>query len=403
MAAIFKPREGSEAMTYRRGWKQAGCSATITLVLGACSYGGDSHLSGPPAAGEWIALEPGGATRCSQDTDYRFFVRGGDPFKLVIDFAGGGACWDAPTCGFAQAGALFTLQAVTLEQFVANIEPGDIYSEESPFADWTIIHLPYCTGDIHWGNALAVYEGNEIHHKGFVNAATTLAWVYRHFQAPTDIFVSGCSAGAYGAALHSAYVRKHYENTSIRVLADSGAGIITRSFLEDSLPNWNAQANLPPFVRGLDAPLAELSMTDVYIAIAKTFPDVILAQTATAFDADQVFFYSVMGGDPPDWPIRFRESLAIIDEAVPNFRYYVAPGSMHCTIPYTFFAEREVDGVRFEDWVVQLASGDSPPENVACEGADCCDDPVCAMCHEQPDMPGCHFCAGFPDEVPACS
>ncbi|MFW6066925.1 MAG: pectin acetylesterase-family hydrolase [Myxococcota bacterium] len=395
-------------------WKRVGWLAAATLVLGACGDDdGDAshfdfpidvdHLQGPPEAGEWIALEPGGATTCAFDTDYRFFVRGGDPEKLMIDFRGGGACWDELTCGFAQGGALFSLEAGTLEQFEASIQAGDIYSEESPFADWTIVHLPYCTGDIHWGNNVATYGGNELQHKGFVNASTALAWVYEHFDAPDDILVTGCSAGAYGAAAHSAYVREHYDEANVRVLADSGAGIITESFLEDSLPNWDAQGNLPPFVPGLDGPLTELSMPDVYIAIAETFPDMVMAQTATAFDDDQIFFYTAMGGDEEDWPVLFRESLETIDEAVPNFRYYVPPGSMHCAIPYPFFAEREVDGVRLEDWVVQLATGDTPPANVACEGQECCEDPICAMCETDPEMPGCGFCEGFPDDVPACA
>lgn len=393
--------------------KQIACLAAATLVLGACGDDdGDpgpfdfpmeiDHLEGPPAAGEWIALEPGGATTCSLDTDYRFFVRGGDPDKVMIDFRGGGACWDELTCGFAQGGAIFSLEAGTLEQVTASIEPGGLYSEQSPFSDWTLVHLPYCTGDIHWGNNVATYGGEELHHKGFVNASTALAWVYEHYEAPGDILVTGCSAGAYGAAVHSAYIRDHYEGANVRVLADSGAGIITESFLEDSLPNWNAQRNLPPFVPGLEGPLTELSMPDVYIAIAETFPDMVMAQTATAFDADQIFFYTAMGGDAEDWPVLFRDSLETIDAAVPNFRYYVPPGSMHCAIPYSFFAEREVDGVLLEDWTVQLATGDTPPSNVACEGQDCCEDPICAMCDMDPDMPGCRFCEGFPDDVPAC-
>ncbi|MFW5876129.1 MAG: hypothetical protein ACOCXM_05290 [Myxococcota bacterium] len=109
-----------------------------------------------------------------------------------------------------------------------------------------------------------------------------------------------------------------------------------------------------------------------------------------------------MGGDAEDWPVLFRDSLDTIDAAVPNFRYYVPPGSMHCAIPYSFFADREVDGVLLEDWVTQLATGDTPPSNIACEGQDCCEDPICAMCDMDADMPGCRFCDGFPDDVPAC-
>ncbi len=46
----------------------------------------------------WKPVEvPGGV--CSDGSPYRFYVSPGDPKKVVIDFQGGGACWDAATCG----------------------------------------------------------------------------------------------------------------------------------------------------------------------------------------------------------------------------------------------------------------------------------------------------------------
>jgi hypothetical protein len=41
---------------------------------------------------------PGGV--CSDGSPYRFYVSPGDPKKVVLDFQGGGACWDAATCAF---------------------------------------------------------------------------------------------------------------------------------------------------------------------------------------------------------------------------------------------------------------------------------------------------------------
>ena len=46
----------------------------------------------------WKAVEvPGGV--CADGSPYRFYVSPGDPRKVVIDFQGGGACWDQATCG----------------------------------------------------------------------------------------------------------------------------------------------------------------------------------------------------------------------------------------------------------------------------------------------------------------
>ncbi|MCA9538561.1 MAG: pectinesterase [Myxococcales bacterium] len=394
------------------------------LGLTACAEDNETHLdaeatamdAAPDAAPDaavdaappvdpltrWHDVEPGGDTICSRGTPYRFFVRDGDPDKVIFDFQGGGACWDETSCSVA--GALFAEEARPLSAYTDRLAEGtigglfDADPALNPLADWTLVHVQYCTGDIHWGNAEKTYrEGLTIEHRGFVNASATLAWAYERFN-PSQILVSGCSAGAYGAILHSAYIARQYPDARLAVLADSGAGIITDSFLADSLPNWGAQPNLPDFVAGLDRPITELTLPAVYIGVAGTFPQHRFAQTATAFDADQIFYYTAMGGAAGDWPGRFRDSLATIAGSAPNFTYYVPPGPMHCALPYPFLADREVNGVRQIDWVDDLVNAPEMPAPVACEGEACFDDPVCDACAANGGGPGCGFCDGWPDQ-----
>lgn len=380
------------------------------LLLVACESGPtyDDTLPGRPTVGEWIEVVPGGDTICARGTPFRFFVRGGDPNRVIIDFAGGGACWDDATCGFADA--LFHDNAGDLPGFLQLLDDGVIGgifddSEGRAFRDYTIIHIPYCTGDIHWGNATVEYaSGLTIQHRGYANASTALDWVYSRYPDAQRILVSGCSAGAYGAALHSAYVAQQYPDASIAVLADSGAGIITDSFLADSLPNWNAQPALPPFIPELQRSLTDLSLVDLYTAIGNHFPEMRMAQTAAQFDADQIFFYTAMGGNPADWTPRFRASLEAIAAASPNFRAYVPPGSVHCATVYPYFHEREVNGVRLADWTRQLVEGETLPDTVACEGAECCNDPVCDECLATEGAAGahCRFCNSWPPAYAGC-
>lgn len=383
--------------------------------LAGCDEGPPPPTDGlpdPPAAGTWIAIEPGGDTICSRGTDYRFFVRGGRSDRVVIDFQGGGACWDEVTCGAAGALDLFSDDVGTLDQFTAwiaaNGQGGYLSDDaENPFRDWTIVHVPYCTGDIHWGDAAATYgeaDPMTIQHRGFVNASAALDWTYARFTNPANVFVSGCSAGAYGAVLHSAYIANHYPSARVSVFADSGAGIITSSFLEDSLPNWNAQPNLPSFVPGLDVPLTELSLADLYIRIGQRFPAMRLAQTNTNYDQDQVFFYTAMGGTATDWPGEMRGSHDSIAAATSNFTSYVPGGSVHCAGIYPIFQERTVGGVSLVDWTEQLATGETMPARVVCEGAECCDDPICEECASS-SMPAtyCQFCRDWPGSWPECA
>ncbi len=205
----------------------------------AAPHSSIADLAGPPAPGEWVEYLPGGETICSRGTDFRFYAHGGDPERVVIDFAGGGACWNDLTCSIS--GSLFNEEAQPLSVVKSVIESGYIgglYAFDDPaqpFAGHTLVHIPYCTGDIHWGNSVKTYaDDTTIHHKGFVNGETVLRWVYHHFPDVKEVFVTGCSAGSYGALVHGAYVAHHYPEAKVTVLGDSGAGIITDSFFADS-------------------------------------------------------------------------------------------------------------------------------------------------------------------------
>lgn len=376
----------------------------LSLPLIACS-----ESDGRPAEGTWIEVVPGGDTICSRGSDYRFFVRGGDPQRVIIDFQGGGACWNAATCGFADA--LFSDGVQTFDEWLDLVDDPEFggYLDggaDHPFAEWTVIHIPYCTGDVHIGNARADYGDDVvIEHRGFVNASTALDWVYDHYPSPQTVMVSGCSAGAYGAAFHVPFVADHYADADVSLFADSGGGIITETFLEDSFPSWNADGSLPDFIPALtEVPISELSLTDVYIEVGKTFPDLAMAQTSTAFDQDQIFFFEAMGGTRANWPGLFQASLDQIAEEVPRFRYYRPPGTAHCAGIYPFFFEREVDGQNLADWTLQLATEETLPDTVSCQGAGCCVDPVCEACEASGfEESWCRFCLSYPPTFDECS
>ncbi len=143
----------------------------------------------PPVFGEslaegWNIIQPGGDTRCARDTPFVFAVRPGTTRKIVVEFVGGGACWDEFTCGFADA--IFSSDAEWVGAFAGSTSiPLGIYDTETegnPIADHHHVLVPYCTGDIHWGDSEVVYaEGTDaevpILHKGAVNARAVLDWM----------------------------------------------------------------------------------------------------------------------------------------------------------------------------------------------------------------------------------
>ncbi|MCA9625028.1 MAG: hypothetical protein KC731_38650, partial [Myxococcales bacterium] len=385
----------------------------VALPLVACSSEEPSEKppvdepEPPVPVGEWQTFEPGGDTICSHGTPYSFFVRGGATDKIILDFRGGGACWDTFTCT-AGAGAIYAEEVddlSVLEGALGKRGFGGIYdadNPEYPFQGWTLVHIPYCTADIHWGDNVADYGSFSINHKGFVNASAVLDWVYENYPDPERILVTGCSAGAYGAMFHSAYVADHYPAAQIRVLGDSGAGIITQTFFEDSFPNWNALANVPPQVARLAKDPADLTSADLYAGVASTYPSHRFAHYSTNYDADQTFFFEVMGGEAGTWPGSMRARMQEVRSDADNFRYFVAPGPVHCITPYEFMFSRVGDDP-FVDWLTSFVYDDAIPADVACEGAACDTSPPCDRCAEQ-EANGeeldryCGFCKGWPED-----
>jgi hypothetical protein len=322
----------------------------------------------------WAKIAPGGDTTCARGDDFHFFVRGGSVNKLAIVFDGGGACWDAATCSLADA-----IFSPTADEELP--EPGDGIGdntdEENPFKDWYQVFIPYCTGDIHWGDADTTYQPDDgapeitIRHRGQVNTRAVLDWVYERFQGPETIFVTGVSAGAYGSIGWAPYVIEHYPDSHVVQLGDCGAGVITDTFFEDSFPSWNAGSLIPDWIPGLDIPLEELKLENLYIEVANHYPDHFFGQYNTNNDENQRFYYTAMGGNDEDWSPKMNEKIETIIDNAPTFRSYIAGGDKHVVLPYPEFYTYQSDGVRLRDWVADIANGE-PVETVHCTA---CEEP----------------------------
>jgi hypothetical protein len=301
--------------------------------------------------------------------------------KVIVDFIGGGACWDELTCAVGSGFFWDEVDGLPLRE-ASTDDPHGIYDHtraENPFADWYHVMIPYCTGDVHWGDSVTTYaEGTAdevtINHRGAVNARAVLKWVYDNFSAPEQILVTGCSAGSYGAALWSADVMNHYPNAEVLQFGDSGAGIGTTTFMAEGFPSWNAQAAFPAYIPELDpskVDLLTLTMPDLYAGIANHFPNQKMSQYNTFFDHEQVYYFTAMGGtDAQEWSGLLQASLVEIEQRAPNFASYLAPGEQHCILAYDNFYSVRSNGVALVDWLRSMVE-DASFGSVACQGAEC--------------------------------
>jgi hypothetical protein len=349
---------------------------TLDDMQGVLTLGGTAAPATPVLSAGWTKIEPGGDTICALGTPYAFYVHPGTVNRLVVYFEGGGACWNDFTCSDP---------ATYFDSAVDNTGPeymyladgiGNFDNPDNPFKDWFFVFVSYCTADVHWGDATHTYtiggEETTIYHKGFVNVSAVLDWIQANFEEPEKIFVTGRSGGSYGSILGAAYIQTLYPDVPVYQLGDSGSGVITDDFLQNSFQNWGAAQNFPDWIPALQVPLTDLTMGKIYIAIADYYSSDRWSQYNTAHDEDQIFYYAAMGGTAADWSDLMLASLQEIQTGAPNFRSYTAPGQIHGITNIPIFYSREVEGVKFRDWVNAMVN-DQPWDDVMC--TDCETDP----------------------------
>jgi hypothetical protein len=334
----------------RRGLAAALLALAVLPATGA--------LDSASAVG-WLRFAVPGA-RCARGTPYAFWLHPASRAKLLLYFQDGGGCWSYATCA---PGSSFFQDALRAPDSPSFPEEGilDLNAASNPFGDFSIVYVPYCTGDVHWGNHVQTYRDGHgrklvIHHVGFDNASRVLRVIYARYPSPRQVFVTGCSAGSVGSAIFAPYVIRHYPHATVEQLGDSLAFVFPRPV--DIRSGWQADRSLPrwiPAIRRLDP--ARLTMAEYYAAVAGYYPAHTFAQFDYASDAVQTRYFAALGGKPDDFPAALAASLAKIKRSTPNFRAYVAPGSDHCVLPLARFFTTTVAGIPLADWTLGLAAG----------------------------------------------
>jgi hypothetical protein len=314
--------------------------------------------------------------QCIYGQPYAFFVKRGTVNKVVMYYEGGGACWDPTTCG----------APTCTSDIDANPNAGapgfaDLTNQSNPFRDWTIVFVSYCSCDIHFGqNDMQYTPTLLIHHRGYDNAQVAEKWAREHFLNPEVVFVTGSSAGAYGAWFHAPLLESVWPASQFHVLADAGNGVITQDFLTTYFPNWNFVANLPKNIPGVKDSITNGTGIPGYTeAVAKFFPTTTWAHYASAYDGGaggQTGFYNIMLnnndllGAVNWWTGSCQFNQVMVQQATDtvaaltstnNYRYYIGTGSRHTMWGSDKVYTDTTGGVpTLVDWVNAMLSSTPP-------------------------------------------
>lgn len=327
------------------------------------------------SAAGWQTIETGGM--CSAGAPYQFHVHDSPVSDhLLIFFSGGGACWWGQACDTEQEPHFH----VSTSDDLANLPQAHdgifaLDHTENPVADYDMIGITYCTGDVHIGAGEHIYRYSTfteeevqvtVHHDGYINTMSVLDWVYERYTRPDKVVVAGSSAGAIGASFYSGLIAEHYASTPIILLSDAAGGYQGNS-LEPVFSAWNTAAILPDWDEYEFKDNASLTFEDFYIASAHHNPNLTISQYNAAYDEVQTGFNYVFGMNPLSFDLaeNIFSMYQQIESQVSPFYSYTAGGEEHTILNRSYFYTYEVDGIRFVDWFDHLINGE-PVRDVSC-------------------------------------
>ncbi|KAL3942174.1 MAG: hypothetical protein SGBAC_003599 [Bacillariaceae sp.] len=311
-------------------------------------------------------------------------------FYVVIEFMGGGACWDANTCQKQQSYLTFPEK---LNSFVGyscseiNAAQGDsqfniLCAQRSvggvDFTEYNTVIVPYCTQDVFVGSQSMTYDdGSVINHVGGANTIAVMDWIFENFPNPSHIVLTGCSAG--GTALPIVYdmLNMHYNrwtrsppgmrSVQISTVADSSVYLTPTYFLENAFGNWDPS----PIMKKLSFPFSKYKTnenysTEVWNHVLKRGPNSD-KWGFISYNNDPIsqMYYSYMGGMYADddgyngrqledvsdaWWSSLSGSLTYVQKRHKNVQTFIMDGEGHCTFGWYYAIQQ--DG--FDDWIKNI-------------------------------------------------
>ncbi len=319
----------------------------------------------PVGAGAWEQHAPGGDCRCGDGSEFSFWSRAADPDKVMLYFQGGGACFSLETCD--PDDPTYTLVADGSQATSSNRGVFALDNPDNPFRDWSMVFVPYCTGDVHLGDNTTTYgPGVTVNHVGYVNGEAALDYLVDAFPDAAEVFVTGSSAGGVPAPLFGGLASDALPDAEITVLSDASGAYPDNPPVNEAIGAlWGTFANVPDWPESEGIEPRDWSIPGLFVQAGRHDPDLRFARYDNAYDEVQQTFSSLAGLSDGDLLDIIRANEAGIEEAGVPVASYIAPGTDHTILGYDGMYDLEVDGVSFLDWLNDYIAG-ADVADVAC-------------------------------------
>ena len=318
----------------------------------------------PPLA--WQQVIAGDDCFCSDGSEYSYWIREGDPSNVMLFFDGGGACFSAETCD-PNGSPTYSIQADDNPNAAAN----GVFAldhPENPVADWTMIFMPYCTGDVHLGtNAGHDYgDGIIINHTGYLNGLKGFEEVVDTYGTADKILVTGSSAGGIPVPLFAGLLADALPEAEILGLPDASGGYPSTPLVNTAIGGlWGTEGAVPNWSTTDGVTAAEMGIPELYRYAGLEFPEIRWARFDHAYDGTQASFSALAGVADSSVKAVLDLNEGLTEDAGIDLPVYIAPGTDHTIMGRADMYLLEVEGVRYVDWLSDFIAGE-PIDDVVC-------------------------------------
>ncbi len=331
--------------------------------------------TGPPSPfdeaaanpGEWVWIDVADSL-CRDGTTSGIgarFQAGAD--KLVIFLEGGGACFDADSCEDNPD----HFDEVTFADRVAEDLTEGLFNDgdtDNPLAGWNFIFVPYCTGDLHSGDAsdMTVPGVDGVHQfHGYKNTGAAIALAAEYFTELSQMMLAGQSAGGFGTLMNYPQMAAAFDPMPLILLDDSGPLHRDNSVLSPLLQLgvralWNVV--VPEDCTECNGPLGD-GVENIQPYLAENYADGVFGLFSTTGDETIRDFFGVFGEITLEM---YRDAIFDLRDnlLLPTGRWstYFVEDTFHTfTTDDDRFFEIVVDETPLTTWVGELLTGVPAP------------------------------------------
>ncbi len=335
-------------------------------------FGGGPPIEAPDDTWTWVPFPD---SRCMDGSTTGIGVNWNSASdKLMIYLEGGGACYNTFTCsGVAHQDGF---DEADLAAVIADYGDQGVFTRanpDNPFHDWNMVFVPYCTGDIHAGNAPSGVGGRV--QVGYANMGFYLERLVPTFAQASHVVLTGSSAGGFGAAYNYDRVQTAFGGVPVELLDDSGP-TLSDTYLTPCLQDlvrssWNLDDTLPP-----DCPnctTQEGGLINLVTFVADKYPQRRFGLISSLGDGTIRLFYGFgyPSCDAPTVPMPVQPFTDGLNELADvylaghdNSRVYYIDSQLHVWLLNNPLGDTVVSGTTITDWIRALIDGGSGWTNV---------------------------------------